>query len=72
LLELARINENTQEITPACQLVVLFCIMMKEFPERTFDVGIAEQNMLLHSLQDLHTRAYPFCNIYFYIYSKSI
>jgi len=40
------------------------CIMMKEMPERTFDVGIAEQHAVTFSAGLATMGLVPFCNIY--------
>jgi 1-deoxy-D-xylulose-5-phosphate synthase len=64
LLELARMNEKIMGITPAMPTGCSLCIMMKEMPERTFDVGIAEQHAVTFSA-GLATQGFiPFCNIY--------
>ena len=39
-------------------------IMMKEMPERTFDVGIAEQHAVTFSAGLASQGMIPFCNIY--------
>ena len=49
IVELARLNEKIVGITPAMPTGCSLCIMMKEFPERTFDVGIAEQHAVTFS-----------------------
>ncbi|MDR1756683.1 MAG: 1-deoxy-D-xylulose-5-phosphate synthase [Culturomica sp.] len=64
LLELARQNPKIVGITPAMPTGCSLNIMMKELPERCFDVGIAEQHAVTFSA-GLATRGYlPFCNIY--------
>jgi 1-deoxy-D-xylulose-5-phosphate synthase len=64
ILELARMNEKIMGITPAMPSGCSLCIMMKEMPERTFDVGIAEQHAVTFSA-GLATQGFiPFCNIY--------
>ena len=64
ILELARQNERIVGITPAMPTGSSLCIMMKEMPERTFDVGIAEQHAVTFSA-GLATQGFiPFCNIY--------
>ena len=51
-------------ITPAMITGSSLSIMQKEFPDRVFDVGIAEQHAVTFSA-GLATRGYiPFCNIY--------
>ncbi|MDR1414871.1 MAG: 1-deoxy-D-xylulose-5-phosphate synthase [Odoribacteraceae bacterium] len=64
LLELARANPKILGITPAMPTGCSLNIMMKEMPERCFDVGIAEQHAVTFSAA-LAARGYtPFCNIY--------
>jgi 1-deoxy-D-xylulose-5-phosphate synthase len=64
ILELARKNEKIMGITPAMPSGCSLCIMMEEMPERTFDVGIAEQHAVTFSA-GLATQGFiPFCNIY--------
>jgi 1-deoxy-D-xylulose-5-phosphate synthase len=64
ILELARMNEKIMGITPAMPSGCSLCIMMKEMPDRTFDVGIAEQHAVTFSA-GLATQGFmPFCNIY--------
>jgi 1-deoxy-D-xylulose-5-phosphate synthase len=64
ILELARMNEKIAGITPAMPTGCSLCIMMKEFPERTFDVGIAEQHAVTFSAGLATQGLIPFCNIY--------
>jgi 1-deoxy-D-xylulose-5-phosphate synthase len=64
LLELARMNEKIAGITPAMPTGSSLCIMMKEIPERTFDVGIAEQHAVTFSAGLATQGMIPFCNIY--------
>ncbi len=64
LLELARSNEKIVGITPAMPTGCSLCIMMKEMPERTFDVGIAEQHAVTFSAGLATQGLIPFCNIY--------
>jgi 1-deoxy-D-xylulose-5-phosphate synthase len=64
LVELARNNDKIVGITPAMPSGSSMNIMMKEMPERAFDVGIAEQHAVTFSA-GLATRGLiPFCNIY--------
>jgi 1-deoxy-D-xylulose-5-phosphate synthase len=64
ILELARKNEKIMGITPAMPTGCSLCIMMEEMPDRTFDVGIAEQHAVTFSA-GLATQGFiPFCNIY--------
>ncbi len=64
LLELARQNEKIVGITPAMATGCSMNIMMKEMPERTFDVGIAEQHAVTFSAGLAAEGLLPFCNIY--------
>jgi 1-deoxy-D-xylulose-5-phosphate synthase len=64
LLELARQNEKIAGITPAMTTGCSLCIMMKEIPERTFDVGIAEQHAVTFSAGLATQGMIPYCNIY--------
>ena len=64
ILELARLNEKIVGITPAMPTGSSLCIMMKEMPERTFDVGIAEQHAVTFSAGLATQGIIPFCNIY--------
>jgi 1-deoxy-D-xylulose-5-phosphate synthase len=64
ILELARMNEKIVGITPAMPSGCSLCIMMKELPERTFDVGIAEQHAVTFSAGLATQGMIPFCNIY--------
>jgi len=64
IVELARMNEKIAGITPAMPTGCSLCIMMKEFPERAFDVGIAEQHAVTFSAGLATQGMIPFCNIY--------
>lgn len=64
LLELARNNDRIVGITPAMATGCSMNIMMKEIPERTFDVGIAEQHAVTFSAGLAASGLIPFCNIY--------
>jgi 1-deoxy-D-xylulose-5-phosphate synthase len=64
ILELARTNEKITGITPAMPTGSSLSIMMKEIPERTFDVGIAEQHAVTFSAGLATQGMIPFCNIY--------
>ena len=64
MVDLAKQNEKIVGITPAMPSGSSMNIMMKEFPARSFDVGIAEQHAVTFSA-GLATEGYiPFCNIY--------
>ena len=64
LLELARQNEKIVGVTPAMPTGCSLNIMMKEMPERTFDVGIAEGHAVTFSGGMAKDGLLPFCNIY--------
>ena len=64
LLELARQNPKIVGITPAMPSGCSLNIMMKEMPERTFDVGIAEGHAVTFSAGMAKDGLLPFCNIY--------
>lgn len=64
ILELAGMNEKIVGITPAMPTGCSLGIMMKEMPERTFDVGIAEQHAVTFSAGLATQGLIPFCNIY--------
>jgi len=64
ILELARLNEKIVGITPAMPSGCSLNIMMKEMPNRTFDVGIAEQHAVTFSAGLAAQGLIPFCNIY--------
>ena len=64
LLELARQNEKIVGVTPAMPTGCSMNIMMKEMPERTFDVGIAEGHAVTFSGGMAKEGFIPFCNIY--------
>lgn len=64
ILELARKNPKILGITPAMPTGCSLNIMMKEMPERTFDVGIAEQHAVTFSAGLAISGYIPFCNIY--------
>jgi 1-deoxy-D-xylulose-5-phosphate synthase len=64
LLELARKNERIIGITPAMPTGSSLKIMMAEIPERTYDVGIAEQHAVTFAAGLAIEGMVPFCNIY--------
>lgn len=64
ILELAHKNDKIVGITPAMPTGCSLNIMMQEMPERTFDVGIAEQHAVTFSAGLATQGIIPFCNIY--------
>lgn len=64
LLELAKQNDRIVGITPAMATGCSLSIMMKEMPERTFDVGIAEGHAVTFAGGLAKEGLVPFCNIY--------
>jgi len=64
ILELARNNDRIVGITPAMPSGCSLKMMMDEMPERTFDVGIAEQHAVTFSAGLATQGLIPFCNIY--------
>lgn len=64
LVELAKANDKIVGITPAMPSGSSMNIMMKEMPDRAFDVGIAEQHAVTFSAGLATQGLIPFCNIY--------
>lgn len=64
LLELARKNKRIIGITPAMPTGSSLKIMMDEMPDRTFDVGIAEQHAVTFSAGLAIEGLLPYCVIY--------
>lgn len=64
LLELARKNERIVGVTPAMPTGCSMNILMKEMPDRAFDVGIAEGHAVTFSGGMAKEGMVPFCNIY--------
>ena len=64
ILELAKINKKIIGITPAMPTGSSLKIMMDEMPDRTYDVGIAEQHAVTFSAGLATAGMIPFCNIY--------
>lgn len=64
LLELAKSNDKIVGVTPAMPTGCSMNIMMKEIPERVFDVGIAEGHAVTFSAGMAKDGLIPFCNIY--------
>ena len=64
IVELARGNTKIIGITPAMLSGSSLKMMLKEFPKRTFDVGIAEQHAVTLAAGMATQGMIPFCNIY--------
>lgn len=64
LVELARDNDKIVGVTPAMPTGCSMTYMMKEFPNRAFDVGIAEAHAVTFSAGLAKENFIPFCNIY--------
>lgn len=64
IVELAKQNDRIVGITPAMPSGSSMNIMMKEMPDRAYDVGIAEQHAVTFSAGLATQGLIPFCNIY--------
>ncbi len=64
IVELAKKNDNIVGITPAMLTGSSLKLMLQEFPNRTFDVGIAEQHAVTLSAGMATQGLVPFCNVY--------
>jgi 1-deoxy-D-xylulose-5-phosphate synthase len=64
LVELAKQNPKIIGITPAMPSGSSLNIMMETIPERSFDVGIAEQHAVTFSAGLAASGMLPYCNIY--------
>lgn len=64
ILEMAKQNPKIVGITPAMPSGCSLSIMMKEMPDRCFDVGIAEGHAVTFSGGMAKDGLIPFCNIY--------
>ncbi len=64
LVELARTNDRIVGVTPAMATGCSMDLLMKEMPERAFDVGIAEGHAATFSAGMAKEGLLPFCNIY--------
>jgi len=64
IVELAKKNEKIVGITPAMPTGSSLKLMIDEFPERAFDVGIAEQHAVTLAAGMAAQGLIPFCNIY--------
>lgn len=64
IIELAEKNEKIVGVTPAMPSGCSLKFMMEAMPERSFDVGIAEQHAVTFSAGMATQGLVPFCNIY--------
>jgi 1-deoxy-D-xylulose-5-phosphate synthase len=64
LVELAENDEKIVGVTPAMPSGSSMNIMMEAFPDRSYDVGIAEQHAVTFSAGMATRGLTPFCNIY--------
>ncbi|NVJ86659.1 MAG: 1-deoxy-D-xylulose-5-phosphate synthase [Algoriphagus sp.] len=64
IVELAEQDDRIMGVTPAMPSGSSLNIMMKEMPDRAFDVGIAEQHAVTVSAGMATQGLKPFCNIY--------
>jgi len=64
LLELAKENNKIIGVTPAMPSGCSMLIMQKRFPDRVYDVGIAEGHAVTFSAGLAKEGMVPFCNIY--------
>lgn len=64
LVELAKKDERIIGVTPAMPSGCSMTFMMNEFPNRSFDVGIAEAHSVTFSAGMAKEGLLPFCNVY--------
>jgi 1-deoxy-D-xylulose-5-phosphate synthase len=64
IVELAEENSKIMGVTPAMPSGCSLNIMMQAMPDRSFDVGIAEQHAVTFSAGLATQGLVPFCNIY--------
>ncbi|PWL31533.1 MAG: 1-deoxy-D-xylulose-5-phosphate synthase [Fluviicola sp. XM-24bin1] len=64
IVELAEKNDKIMGVTPAMPTGCSLTFMMEAMPERSFDVGIAEQHAVTFSAGLATQGMVPFCNIY--------
>ncbi|WP_298756366.1 1-deoxy-D-xylulose-5-phosphate synthase [uncultured Psychroserpens sp.] len=64
IVELAKNNKKIVGITPAMPTGSSLKFMMKQIPDRAFDVGIAEQHAVTLAAGMATQNLIPFCNIY--------
>lgn len=64
IVEMAKADSRIMGVTPAMPSGSSMNLMMKEMPDRAFDVGIAEQHAVTFSAGLATQGLVPFCNIY--------
>lgn len=64
IIELAKENDKIMGVTPAMPSGCSLKYMLAEMPDRSFDVGIAEQHAVTFSAGLATQGLRPFCNIY--------
>lgn len=64
LTELSEMNDKIIGITPAMPTGCSMCILQKKYPDKVFDVGIAEGHAVTFSGGLASNGMLPFCNIY--------
>ncbi len=64
IIELAEANAKIVGVTPAMPTGCSLNMMIRKMPERSFDVGIAEQHAVTFSAGMAAKGLTPFCNIY--------
>ena len=64
LVEMAETDSRIVGVTPAMPTGCSMTYLMEQFPERTFDVGIAEEHAVTFSGGLAKEGLLPFCNIY--------
>jgi len=64
LVELAKMDKRIVAITPAMPTGCSMTYMQEAFPDRTFDVGIAEAHAVTFSAGLAKEGLLPFCNLY--------
>lgn len=64
LVEMAEKDQKIVGVTPAMPTGCSMSYMMEKFPERSFDVGIAEAHAVTFSAGMAKEGLIPFCNIY--------
>lgn len=64
IIELAKENDKIMGVTPAMPSGCSLKYMLAEMPDRSFDVGIAEQHAVTFSAGLATQGMIPFCNVY--------